>query len=373
MSTFALAILGLIIYTYVGYPLVVALWSWFAPRRIATRDDFEPRVSVCIAVSNGARYVPAKLDSVLALDYPPEKLEILVYDDGSTDDTCRVVRKYAALDRRIRLLSGPERSGKPTALNQLSAAASGEVLLLTDIRQCLAPASLRALLRPLADSNVGCVSGNLVLAGGTGAGAYWRYERMIREWEGRLGAMVGVSGSVYAIRRADLPELPPDLILDDMFVPLRVALDGKLVVFARDAEAYDQAFDDDREFSRKVRTLAGNFQLLSKTPRLALPIANPVWFQLFSHKLLRLVCPWALLALLVTSTLAVVAPTHAMGRAELVFWSALAFGQAAFYLLAAAGRHAGRIASLARTFVVLNAAAIVGLWRFVRHSQAVTW
>ncbi len=373
MSAFGVSLLVLIAYTYVGYPLLLALWAWLAPRRVASRDDLEPSVSVCIAVSNGGRYIGPKLESLLALDYPHDQLEILVYDDGSTDDTRRIALEYAAADPHIRVLANPVRTGKPTALNQLAAAAHGEVLLMTDVRQRLAPSALRALLRPLADQTIGCVSGNLVLSGPGGAGAYWRYERLIREREGRLGAMVGVSGSVYAVRRAELPQLPPDLILDDMYVPLRIALTGKHVVFARDAEAYDETANDDREFNRKVRTLAGNFQLLAKLPQLLVPWRNPVWFQLFSHKFLRLACPWALVALVFVSMIAVVAPGSGMRGGEIGFWRLLAVGQAAFYVLAAIGSHAGRFASLARTFVVLNAAAVVGLWRFVRRSQAVTW
>lgn len=372
MSAFAIAVLALVAYTYIVYPALVLVWARVTRRRFAGRDDFEPLVSACVAVSNGADYIGRKLESLQALDYPHEKLEIVVCDDGSTDDTRELVLAYAASDPRIRLVGIPRRSGKPAAINRLREAARGEVLLMTDVRQALAPGALRELLKPLANERVGCVSGNLVLAGQTGASAYWRYERLIRESEGRLGAMVGVSGSVYAVRRADMPELPLDLILDDMFVPLRIAMNGKRVLFARRAEAFDEAFNDDREFNRKVRTLAGNFQLLSRMPRLLLPGADPVWFQLVSHKLLRLACPWALLVLLVT-TLAALVGSRGMSGAELGFWVVLALGQAAFYALAILGSRAGRVATLARTFVVLNAAAVVGLWRFVRRSQAVTW
>src|SRR6185503_17034158 len=133
------------------------------------------------------------------------------------------------------------------------------------------------------------------------------------------------------------------------------------------AEAYDEAYDDEREFSRKVRTLAGNYQLIAKMPWLLVPGKNPVWFQIVSHKLLRLVCPWALFVIFAAS-LALAVDSRLSGF-ELSFWRTLALGQVLFYLLAASGGRAGRLGSLARTFVILNAAALVGLWRFLRGSQ----
>jgi cellulose synthase/poly-beta-1,6-N-acetylglucosamine synthase-like glycosyltransferase len=371
MTAIAWLALGVIVYTYLGYPLLVACWARLAPRTDSSREGFEPTISVCIAVHNGAGYMLQKLRSIRALEYPRSKLEILVYSDGSSDTTEKIARDFAATDPGVRVFSHQTRLGKPAALNRLCAEAVGEVLLMTDVRQPIAPRALRALLRSLADPSIGCVSGCLVLQGNTGASAYWRYEKFIRASEARLGSMVGVSGSLYAVRRADFRELPHDVLLDDMFVPLSVARHHKSIVFSREAEAYDEACDDDREFGRKVRTLAGNYQLVALMPWLLVPFLNPVWFQIVSHKLLRLVCPWALLLLLVTS-LALACGPHGSASATL-FWRALALGQLFFYVLAAFGARAGRVGSLARTFVVLNVAALVGLWRFLRGSQAVTW
>ena len=224
MTSVALVSLAALVYTYAGYPLVAALWARVAPRTILHRDDFEPTVSVCLAVHDGAEHLTRKLESLQALEYPAEKIEILVYSDGSTDATERIAHELAERDPRIRVFSSCTRLGKPAALNGLRRAATGDVLMMTDVRQTLHPRALRAMLRVLADPAVGCVSGCLVLAGDTGASAYWRYERLIRGFEARVGAMVGVSGSLYAIRRVDFGELPTDVLLDDMFVPLRVAL-----------------------------------------------------------------------------------------------------------------------------------------------------
>jgi biofilm PGA synthesis N-glycosyltransferase PgaC len=373
MGLLALSALLLLAYTYIGYPIIITLWARFAPRRVREREGFEPTISVCMTVYNGGSFLAAKLRSLQLLEYPAHKIEILVCSDACTDDTDAIALEFAASDSRIRLFPGSPRVGKPALLNRLRTAASGEVLLMTDVRQALAPHALRALVRPLADPTVGSVSGSLVLSGSTGPGAYWRYEKFIRSAEGRIGRMVGVSGSIYAIRRVDLPELPVDLILDDMFVPLQIALSNRRVVFSEAAEAYEDAFEDPREFSRKVRTLAGNYQLIAKVPWLLVPLVNPAWFQMASHKLLRLVCPWALLALLPASVAMALLPEPGLTSVEIGFWRTLALGQLLVYALATLGRRGGRLAGVARTFVVLNVAAIVGLWRFLRGQQAVTW
>jgi len=371
LSLLGFGFLLLIVYTYAGYPVLVALWARALPRTLSPAVGFEPTVSVCLAVHNGAAYLPKKLESLKSLDYPAERIEILIFSDGSSDETESIARSHAARDPRIRVFTSATRRGKPAALNELRRAARGEVLLMTDVRQTLAPAALRALLEPLSDPSIGCVSGNLVLSGATGASAYWHYEKFIRSAEARLGAMVGVSGSIYAIRRDDFRELPEDVLLDDMFVPLTTVTKQKRIVMSWAAEAYDHAYGDEQEFSRKARTLAGNFQLVAKLPWLLVPFKNPLWFQLWSHKLLRLLCPFALLGLFFASnSLAWSGLSHG---AERLFWQSLALGQWLFYGLALCGSHAGKLGSLARTFVVLNAAALVGLWRFLRGSQQIAW
>lgn len=372
MSALAWLCIAVVVYTYVGYPVMVAAWARVAPKRVRASTAYEPTVSVCMTVYNGEKYVAAKLRSLQALDYPRDKVQLLVCSDGSTDATERIVEDFAQCDRRITLVRTGARVGKPTALNVLTGVAQGDVLVMCDVRQPLAPDALRGLLPPLADPVVGCVSGNLVLSGDTGAGAYWKYEKLIRGSEARLGALVGVSGSLYAVRRAEMPKLPHDVLLDDMFVPLSIALTGKKsVVFSEEARIFDEACDDDREFYRKVRTLAGNYQLVAMMPWLLLPQKNPLWLQMMSHKLLRLACPWALVVLFFAS-LALSFQSN-LSPLELVLWRALALGQVALYAFAAAGARAGRLGALARTFTVLNAAAVAGLFRFVSKSQPVTW
>ena len=372
MTALALLSIAVIVYTYLGYPVLVTALARLAPRRVRAASDYEPTVSICMAVYNGEKFIAAKLASLMALDYPKEKIEILVCSDGSTDKTARIVRELSRDDPRIRLVFTAARAGKPSALNLLTRAARNDVLVMCDVRQPLAPDALRGLLPALSDPAVGCVSGNLMLAGDTGASAYWTYEKLIRFSEARLGSLVGVSGSLYAARRAEMPTLPPDVLLDDMFVPLSIARAGnKRIVFSEEARIFDEACEDDREFQRKVRTLAGNYQLVRMMPWLLVPRRNPVWLQMMSHKLLRLACPWALVTLFIASFALAFQPD--LPTTSLLFWRTLALAQLAFYASALAGGRAGRLGSLARTFTVLNAAAVAGLVRFVRNSQPVTW
>jgi poly-beta-1,6-N-acetyl-D-glucosamine synthase len=359
-------LLALLAYTYLGYPVAIGLLARLRRARSAPPAGPLPSVTVCLPVYNGAAYLRAKIASLLDQDYPGP-VEILVYCDGCSDDTEAIARELAAepaAGGRLRVVVNKERRGKPTGLNTLGPMATGELLLLNDVRQPLSPNAVRALATALQDPTVGCATGNLVLTGGAGSGVYWRYETWLRRQESSFRGMVGMTGPIAMIRRADLAPLAEDLILDDVWIPMRIALAGRRTVFVPEAEARDAAFADEREFGRKVRTLAGNYQIFARLPRMLLPFANPIWFETFSHKILRLVAPWLLVALVVLSA----AGARASG------WIALLLAaQVAFYLAAASGPRLGRIATLPRTFVVLNLAAVLGLWRFLTGRQRVTW
>jgi poly-beta-1,6-N-acetyl-D-glucosamine synthase len=365
LSIMVLALLVLA-YTYVGYPALLVILHKLAPLRVCRDPDWRPTVTACVAAYNAEATLEGKLASLVALDYPADKLDILVYSDGSNDRTNQIVSNWSARDTRIHLVVGENRRGKPTALNRMAALARGEVLLLTDARQPVQAGALRAMLAELADPSVGCVTGNLKLLGNEGSGVYWRYENWIRQAEARFRSVVGMTGPLSILRKQDLHPLPENVILDDVWIPMRLRLQGRRILFCEDAVALDQAFADDREFGRKVRTLAGNYQILAMMPTLLVPFLNPSWFEMWSHKIMRLACPWALAALLVTSVLAVV-------HNGSTWIAALLIAQGLFYGMALAGARLGRLGRVARTFVVLNAAAIVGLWRFLVGAQKVTW
>jgi cellulose synthase/poly-beta-1,6-N-acetylglucosamine synthase-like glycosyltransferase len=363
----ALVLLG---YTYAGYPIAIGLLARLAPwRPKPAGNGTPPRVTICMPVFNGAAYLPAKIRSLLAQNYPADRFEILVYLDGSTDESERIARDLAASPEaagRLRVIVAPERKGKPTALNVMGAAATGDLLLLNDVRQPLSLNATAALAAAMADDSVGCATGNLVLAGGAGSGVYWRYENWIRLQESRFRGVVGMTGPIAMMRRADLRPLPEDLILDDVWIPMQLGLAGKRVAFVPEAEAHDAAFEDEREFRRKARTLAGNYQLFGRMPALLSPLANRIWFETISHKIMRLAAPWLLVLLAVVSAGAAI-------TSESLGMRGLLAGQIGFYAAAAVGGRAGRLAGVARTFVVLNAAAVAGLYRYLTGRQRVTW
>lgn len=370
----AIFALFVLLYTYFAYPILIALCARVRPMQVAKDPEYSPMVSAIIPVYNAKEYIAPKLDSLLALDYPSEKLEIILLSDCSDDGSDALIEEYATrYPGKIRLLRAETRSGKPSAINAMRREATGEVLLMTDIRQELHPECLRELVTHLADPNIGAVSGNLELRGAVGAGFYWKYEKWIRQSEAGFRSLVGVTGAIYGIRAADLPDLPIGITLDDMWVPMRLRLQGKRIAFAKNAIAYDEAFDDDKEFGRKTRTLAGNYQLFAVLPKLLLPLVNPSWFETFSHKILRLVCPWALIALALLSGLSVAASPYGGATWQYYVMLVLAAGQVGFYLLAFAGKRLGKLGNIARTFVIMNYAALVGLWKFVSGGQKITW
>jgi biofilm PGA synthesis N-glycosyltransferase PgaC len=356
-------------YAYVGYPIAIGLLARLAGRRPAPSDPPDsPMVSICMPVHNGAGYLRAKVASLLDQDYPADRSEILIYCDGCSDETETIARELAAapaVGGRVRVLVEARRLGKPTGLNALREAARGELMLMNDVRQPLSPNAVRVLAAALADPAVGIATGNLILSGGAGSGVYWRYENWIRRQESRFRGMAGMTGPIAMVRRADLPPIPLDIILDDVWIPMTLALAGKRVAFVSEAEARDAAFEDDREFKRKVRTLAGNYQLFARLPALLSPFSNPIWFETFSHKLLRLAAPWLLIALFAVSLFG------AAGGSR--FLQVMLAGQLACYGAAALGPRAGKLGAVARTFVVLNTAALVGLWRHLTGRQRITW
>jgi poly-beta-1,6-N-acetyl-D-glucosamine synthase len=347
METVFWVSLGLIAYVYAGYPLVLAAWARVRRRGEALVERPLPPVSIVIAARNEAARIPARLENLLALDYPPDRLEIVVVSDGSTDDTREVVGRYADTEPHssqaaVRFVE-IARLGKAAALNAGVAAARHDVLVFADARQRFARDALRRLVAPLADPEVGGVSGQLVLdceadrSASTvrdGVGAYWRYEKWLRARESAIDSMLGATGAIYALRRPCWHPLPEGTILDDVLAPMRAVLDGWRVVFEPGARAFDRTAPDARtESRRKRRTLAGNYQLLALEPRLLVPGVNRVWLQYVSHKIGRLLVPWALLALLVASL--------ALARSSPVYLVAV-LAQTLFYGMALYGAYLER-------------------------------
>jgi cellulose synthase/poly-beta-1,6-N-acetylglucosamine synthase-like glycosyltransferase len=358
---------ALVGYAYAGYAVWLALLARLRRRPIQAAN-FKPTVSIVIAARNEEANLSAKLENLRQLDYPQALLQIVVASDGSTDRTAAILHQQAG---RIVPVILDQSNGKAAALNEAVKHATGEVLLFLDARQSVEPGAVSALVSCFADPQVGAVSGELLLEAAAGAppsdalGVYWKIEKAVRKLESATGSVVGVTGAIYAIRRELYTPIPRGTILDDVFIPMNVARAGKRVVFQPSAIARDRVFSGKgKEFSRKVRTLTGNYQLLRLAPWLLSP-ANPLLFRFISHKLLRLAVPLLLILMLLASALAA-GP----------FYRALFWLQIFFYLLAAVGALSPstkrfRPVAVANTFVMLNAAAALAFYNFLAGRNSV--
>lgn len=373
----------LILHTYLLYPLLLVAADGVAQlcsnvRYMKGGSDrrreggtYLPSVTVVVAAYNEERCIAAKLANSLALDYPADRLEVLVGSDGSTDRTDQLVGGVG--NPRV-VLSRAERVGKTGVLNRCVPSAQGEIVVLTDANTSLRPSAVRELVRHFADPEVGAVCGRLKLYNPTRRdyeeSAYWFYESILKLYEGKHGAVMGANGGLYAIRRRLFTQLPPSTIVDDFVIPLRILAGGYLVRYEPQAVAWEETTEDYRqEFGRRARIAAGNFQSLRLLARLLSPARGWAAFAFFSHKLLRWCAP-ALMAVALAANLALA------GRGS--YRAALAL-QLGFYLLALAGRLGvlrgwpRRLASAAYYFVAMNLAIAVGFWRFARSSQGAAW
>lgn len=362
-------------WAYVGYPLSLGLRARLRPAPAVRKLPTTPSVSIVIVAHNEESRLARKIRNCLDLDYSRDRLEVLVASDGSTDGTAEIAESFAAEGVRLLPLPGPR--GKATALNAVVPEARGEVLLLCDARQQLEREALAALVANLADPTVGAASGELHIRSGSssaaeGVGAYWRFEKGVRKLESRVGSTVGVTGAIYAVRRRLVPTLDPRTILDDVAIPMAVARAGYRVVFEPAARAWDEPVEDaGREFRRKVRTLAGNYQLVAIDPSLLVPWRNPLFFAFVSHKLARLLVPWCLLVALVTS--------FVLSMSGSGLFTVLLALQAAFYGLAGAGwmtkgaARRPRLLAIPYAVVLLNLAAAAALPHFLSGRQGAAW
>jgi cellulose synthase/poly-beta-1,6-N-acetylglucosamine synthase-like glycosyltransferase len=362
--------MAVIAYAYAGY----FAWLWMRAKwrpRPVKRAAAEPLVSVVMVVRNEEAVLAEKLRNVIELDYPAERLQIVVISDGSTDGTEAILREHAR-NPQVHVVLNQLAGGKALGLNDGMNVAQGDIVVFTDARQRIEPGAIRLLMENFADPEVGAVSGELMLGdpanGETdrGVGLYWRIEKHVRELESSAGSVVGATGAIYAVRRELVVKVPADTILDDVFIPMNVAKQGFRVLFDERAKAWDAPdLGSQREFRRKVRTLSGNYQLLQLAPWL-LRGENPLRFEFISHKLSRLVVPFALIAALGTT---------AFLRGP--FYRAVFWAQVGFYGLSLLGRTrwklgpVSRLSEVAYTFAALNMAALVAFVNFVTGHKTV--
>lgn len=366
--------LFLIFYVYVGYPLAVLVFSRIRPRFVG-KGSMEPSVSIIIAAYNEESSIGATIENKLALDYPKEKLEIIVISDGSTDRTDEIVRQYS--DRNVRLLRQEPRAGKTSALNQAVPEARGEIIVFSDGNSLYAPDALGRLLGNFADPQVGYVTGKMVYANpdgslvGDGCSSYMKYENALRAIETRLGSVVGVDGGVDAVRRELYRSMRADQ-LPDFVLPLKVVEQGYRVVYEPEALLWESVLKEPGdEYRMRVRVSLRAFWALWDMRKLLSLRRNPLFaWQLWSHKVLRYLCFIFLAAMMISNVLLL----HQGGIYALLFLGQLIgyAGALAMPWLEARGYRISLL-NFARYFLLLNLAAAHAFVKFVLGKKQVLW
>lgn len=364
-----------ILYTYVGYYLILLVWSRVRPRTRGKQDGFMPTVSMVVAAYNEEKVIRDKIDNCRALDYPEERIEFLFGSDGSTDATVELIRSCGVPN--VRLLAFPQREGKARVLNKLVPEARGEVLVFSDANTIYQPDALRKMMAHFADPSVGGVCGYLRLispdrrASSQGEAVYWDYENRLKEMEGRIKTVFGATGGIYAIRRELFVPLPTHkMVNDDFLIPLRIVEQGYDVVYEGQAVATEYTSPRVKgEFLRKVRIGAANFNVLPEIRSLLHPRRGYVAFGLWSHKLLRWLVPFMLIFLLVANLCALGAP----------FFNYFFFVQGVFYLLVILGWLLSLVGvrlgvvTYAYYFVAIHMGLLVGFFKFLVGGQPSAW
>ena len=360
-----------IFYTYIGYPILITMLAKFRKKKKLSKLSEYPTVSIILSVFDEEDVIKRKIENCLNLDYPKNKLEILIGSDGSTDSTDDIIKRY--VNKKVIFIRNNKREGKPNTINRLVEASSGEILFFTDARQIIEKDAIKKLVRNFEDKKIGCVSGELIYRKkssitGRGIGTYWEYEKYLREMESKIYSMIGATGAIYACRKDLFQSLPENIILDDVYTPLIIVSKGYRSIFDREAKAYDIFAEIPHdEYRRKTRTLSGNYQIFFQMPYMLNPFKSKLALQIISHKLLRLLVPFFMIGLFISNMLLITKP----------FYDVLLVGQIAFYgfaiFEAIFRRHIKKIFGIPYLFCLLNFSALIGLWEFVRKGADVKW
>ena len=369
-----IAAIVMMAFIYAGYPAMMFALS-LVVRRPVRRDDITPRVSVIIAAYNEERDIKAKLKNTLALDYPCDRMEIIVASDCSTDQTDEIIRSFGA--QGVILRQQPGRFGKTVAQNRAVKISSGEILVFSDATTMCEPDAIRKIVRSFADPEVGCVAGQLIYADasssavGKGCRSYWGYEKFLKRCESHVGSLIGVSGCLYAVRRICHARLAGDMI-DDFVIATEIYLQNLRVVYEPEAIAVEDANRRARdEFRMRVRVIKQTLSALRRYRHTLNPFRHKMFaFQMIAHKALRYAVPFLLIAALIAS---------GWGGGS-VDWLRFAFiGQLALYGAAIAGlvreRRKLKLGPLAIPyyFALANAASLVAFWKALCGDTYVTW
>lgn len=365
---------GVIVYVYAGYPLLLALLSRVGARRRINTGVDEPAVTLIISAFNEADVIAEKIRNSLAIDYPREKLEVIVISDASDDGTDSIVEQFAS--EGVRLVRMNDRGGKTLGLNAGVASASGEVVVFSDANAMYLPDALRKMIRNFSDPEVGAVVGESTYADAEGGAQkseslYWKYETGIKELETRIGSTVGGDGAIYAIRRKLYRDMRADA-LSDFVNPMQIVMAGYRCIYEPEARSVEDAAEGfEKEFRRKVRIVNRAWRATWTVPALLNPFRYG-WFslQLLSHKLLRWLMPLFLIAFFVANLVL-------LNRGPL--YTSIFVVQCILYALAAIGFFGRRRASMPRAiyvpyyFCLVNVASAKGIIEAYRGRTYTTW
>jgi cellulose synthase/poly-beta-1,6-N-acetylglucosamine synthase-like glycosyltransferase len=372
--TFWVAI-ALVAYAYAGYPVIIYILSRLRVPRpradIATRSDW-PQVTLVIAAYREETVIAERVKNALALDYPADRFEIIIGCDGKEDGTGEIVAGFD--DPRLRLEQFPKRRGKASVLNDCVPMAKGEIIAFSDANTMMQPDAIKLLVRHFEDESVGGVVGNLQLVDSeTGANAdsvYWRYENMLKRCEGRVGALLGANGAIYAIRKLLYEPIPANTIIDDFLIGMRIHEHKRALLYDAEAIAIEETAPSiGGEFHRRARIGAGGFQSLFWLLGLLSPTRPVLAFAFWSHKVMRWLCPLFLIVAAVANSALAVQDSR---------YGCLLVLHALFYASAWVG---GRITAggplklfrIVAMFVGMNAALAVGFWRWISGAQGGAW
>jgi len=361
-------------YTYAGYPLLLALASGLKPRNVR-RGKCEPMVSIIITAYNEERDLASKLNNTLALDYPRERLEIIVASDCSNDQTDEIARSFAG--RGVKLYRQSKRQGKTAAQNAAVEQARGEIVLFSDATSLYQPDAVRAIMPSFADPSVGCVAGRLEYVDdsgspvGRGARSYWSYETFLKSHESRVGSLIGASGCLYAVRASAYVPLYHEAC-SDFIIATKMVEQGLRAVYEPNAVCTEETNrQTDKELKMRVRIIAQTFTDLWRHRSMLNPIRSGFYgIQLLSHKVMRYLVPFFLMGLFVSN--AVLAPGSLFYR--LMFAAQLAgyACPALAWMLDRVGIRS-RLLALPQYFMLANLASLIACYQFVRGERYARW
>jgi cellulose synthase/poly-beta-1,6-N-acetylglucosamine synthase-like glycosyltransferase len=371
--------LGLVAYAYLGYPLLIwglahALGRKRTPPQAS--DSTLPSVSLLISALNEEKWIGQRIANALAQDYPSDRLKIVIASDGSSDRTAPIVQQLARRHPgRVVLHEFESRRGKANVLNAIVPQLEGEIVVLSDANTFFDVTAVRNLARWFTSQRVVAVCGKLHLVdpetGGNVDSLYWRYENFLKEQEGRLDALLGANGAVYAIRRCQFVPIAPDTIIDDFVIPLVTRLRyGGSIVYDADAVATEETPPSvGDEFRRRARIGAGGFQCLARLWPLALPSSGWTSLAFVSHKVLRWIAPLLLVVAFATNLFLLGQPLYQwLFALQVLFYAAAGIG----HLIPGSGT-LPRMLRLTTLFASMNAALAVGFWRWLAGTQQATW